>query len=113
MRSADDLVFVAPVYWYALPAPAKLLLDHWSGWLDDPDLGFAAMMAGKRLWLITTRADPDPDVPAPVEAMMARTALWLKMPWCGALHGVADAPGDITRDTATWAQAAEFLTLRQ
>ena len=41
MQTATDIVFVAPVYWYALPAPAKLLLDHWSGWLDAAETGFA------------------------------------------------------------------------
>lgn len=27
---ATNLVLVAPLYWYALPAPAKLYFDHWS-----------------------------------------------------------------------------------
>src|SRR5687768_1517087 len=27
--AATDLVMVTPVYWYALPASAKLYLDHW------------------------------------------------------------------------------------
>ena len=31
--AATDLVFVAPVYWYSLPAAAKLYLDYWSAWL--------------------------------------------------------------------------------
>ena len=29
---ATDLVFAVPLYWYGLPASAKLYLDHWSGW---------------------------------------------------------------------------------
>lgn len=109
MQAASDIVFVAPIYWYALPSPAKLLLDHWSGFLDAPDLGFAAQMAGKTLWLITARADPAPDVPATTEAAMVRTAAWLTMRWGGALHGVGDAPGEIASCPA-WAQAPGFLT---
>ena len=48
--AATDIVFVAPVYWYSLPAAAKLYLDHWTGWLRVPGLDFRARMAGKRLW---------------------------------------------------------------
>ncbi len=110
MTLASDIVFAAPVYWYALPAPAKLLLDHWSGFLDAPGLNFAAMMRGKRLWLITVRADPDPAVPVAMEQAMERTAAWLGMVWGGALHGLGDAPGDVCAD-ASWHRAPDFLTL--
>lgn len=110
MMRADDLVVVAPVYWYALPAPAKLLLDHWSGFLDAPDLRFAERMANKRLWLITTRADAAADVPTPLETMVRRSGDWLGMRWCGALHAVADAPDTVQSDPA-WEKAQEFLTL--
>lgn len=105
--AADDLVFVAPVYWYGLPAPAKLYLDHWSGWLDLP--GFAAGTRGKRLWLITTRADPLPEVSEPVERALRMTADWMGLRWGGALHGIGDAPGDVTRDGAAWGAAPGFL----
>ena len=44
-----DLVMVVPVYWYSLPASAKLYLDHWSGWMRVPGMEFKARMAGKRL----------------------------------------------------------------
>ena len=98
---------MAPVYWYALPAPAKLYLDHWSGWLDRP--GFAATMRGKRLWLITTRADPVPAVAEPVERALRMTADWLGMGWGGALHGIGDAPGAVAEDAAAWDAAPGFL----
>lgn len=107
--AASDIVMVAPVYWYALPAPAKLMLDHWSGWLDLPELRFAERMRGKRLWLITARADPDPAVAAPVEAMMRQTAVWLGMEFAGALHGIGDAAGDVLGDARAVAQAQGFL----
>ena len=109
MQAATDLVFVAPVYWYALPAPAKLLLDHWSGWLDVPGLGFADRMRGKWLWLITARADPDPTVPAPLEAMLRRSGQWLGLHWAGALHGIGDAPGEVLQDTEAMARARRFF----
>ena len=105
--AADDLVFVAPVYWYALPAPAKACLDHWSGWLDLP--GFADSLRGKRLWLITARADPAPRVTEPLERALRMTADWTAMHWGGALHGIGDAPGEVTGDRAAWDSAPGFL----
>lgn len=109
MQEATDIVMVAPIYWYALPAPAKLLLDHWSGWIDAPETGFATWIRGKRIWLITARADPDPTVTDLPEAMLRRSAEWLGMVWGGALHGIGDAPGDVAQDKAAMAAAAGFL----
>lgn len=110
MRAASDIVIVAPVYWYGLPAPAKLLMDHWSGWFDAAETGFALWARDKTVHLITARADPDPTVPEPLERMVSRSVLWLNMRWGGALHGVGDAPGDIAQDRAAMAAAAGFLT---
>lgn len=107
--NATDICLVAPVYWYALPAPAKLLLDHWSGWLDLPGAEFASGIRGRSLWLVTARADPDPTVPETVEAMVRRSALWLGMGWGGALHGIGDAPGEVLSDGAAMAAAERFF----
>jgi NAD(P)H-dependent FMN reductase len=109
MRAASDIVLVAPVYWYALPAPAKLLFDHWSGWFDAAETGFADWAREKRVFLITTRADPDPTVPLAMEEMVKRSVTWLGMGWGGALHGIGDAPGDIQRDQSALLQAQGFL----
>ncbi|PLL13074.1 flavodoxin [Tabrizicola sp. TH137] len=109
MREASDIVMVAPIYWYALPAPAKLLLDHWSGWLDAPETGFADWVKGKRMHLVTARADPDPTVPDLAEAMLRRSAEWLGMVWGGALHGIGDAPGEVSGDRAAMTAARRFL----
>lgn len=108
MKVATDICFVAPVYWYSVPAPAKLLLDHWSGLLDLPEMEFPVWIRRKCLWLITARADPDPTVAEPSEAMLRRTAQWLGMSWGGALHGVADTPDEIVHDAA-WQQASAFF----
>lgn len=108
MRAATDVVFVAPVYWYALPAPAKLLMDHWSGWLDATETGFAVWAKGVTVHLITTRGDPDPTVADLPEAMLRRSVEWLGMRWGKALHAVADAPGDVMGDAAA-IRAAEGM----
>ncbi len=105
---ASDVVFVAPIYWYAFPAPLHLFLSHLSGWLDTPELRLAETLKGKRAHLITTRADPDPAVPLQAEAMIRRSVEWLGMTWAGALHGIADAPGEVETSTA-WLDASGFL----
>ncbi|TXH94038.1 MAG: flavodoxin [Pseudorhodobacter sp.] len=105
---ASDIVIAAPIYWYAFPAPLHLMLSHLSGWLDVPELRMMDSLKAKRMWLVTSRADPDPAVPEQAEAMLRRTALWLGMAWGGALHGVADAPGQIEGSDAM-ARAVGFL----
>lgn len=105
---ASDIVIAAPIYWYAFPAPLHLMLSHPSGWLDVPELRLIDSLKSKRLWLVTSRADPDPSVPDTAEALMRRTATWLGMAWGGALHGVADAPGEIA-GTEAMARARGFL----
>ena len=109
IRAATGIVFVAPIYWYALPAPLHLLLSHWSGWLDDPALGFKVALNQKPVWLITARADPAPEVPLLAEAMLKRSADWLGMRWSGALHGVGDSLAEMEADPV-YAQAPRFLT---
>lgn len=110
MQKATDIVMVAPVYWYALPAPAKLLLDHWSGWFDSPETGFTLWARDRTVHLITVRADPDPAVTDLPEAMLRRSIEWLGMRWGGALHGVGDAPGEVLQDHDALTRAATFLT---
>lgn len=105
---ASDVVLVAPIYWYAFPAPLHLFLSHLSGWLDAPELNVMATLKGKRAFLVTSRADPDPTVPLQAEAALKRSAEWLGMVWAGALHGVGDAPGEIEASDA-WRLAPGFL----
>ncbi|MDE3078860.1 MAG: NAD(P)H-dependent oxidoreductase, partial [Paracoccaceae bacterium] len=59
-RRASDIVFVAPLYWYGLPAPAKLYLDHWSHWMRLDD-GFKAAMAEKTIWLVMAHSGSSPE----------------------------------------------------
>lgn len=105
---ASDVVFVAPIYWYTFPAPLHLFLAHLSGWLDTPELQLAPALKTKRAHLITTRADPDATVPHQAEAALKRSVEWLGMTWAGALHGIADAPGEI-ETAAVWAEAPRFF----
>lgn len=107
--AATDLVFVAPLYWYGLPAPGKLYLDHWSGWMRLPNVDFKAHMAGKTMWVITAYSDVDPNMAAPLCGTLRLSAEYMKMAWGGFLLGYGNAPGDILQDQQALICADEFF----
>jgi NAD(P)H-dependent FMN reductase len=107
--AATDIVFVAPVYWYSLPAAAKLYLDHWSGWLRVPGLDFRARMAGKRLWAVSIVSDPDRSLADPLLDTLRLTAEYMKMEWAGAVVGFGNRAGDVPNDEVGMTAAAALF----
>lgn len=107
--SATDIVLVAPLYWYSLPATAKLYLDHWSHWMRVPELRFKECMAQKTLWLVMAHSGSSPDEISPVVEGLRLTAKYLNTKWGGALLGDANAPGDIANDKAALTEAQTFF----
>ncbi len=105
--SATDLVFVAPVYWYSLPASLKTYLEHWSAWMRVPDVPFRASMAEKTLWLVTTSGDRERA--QPLIDTVRLCAEFLNMRWGGALHGRGGAPGVVEGDAEAVVAAAGFF----
>lgn len=106
---ASDLVFVAPLYWYSLPAPAKLYLDHWSHWMRRPELNFKARMAGKRAWLIMAHAGSTEAEIAPAREGLRLATAYVGMVWGGALICDANAPGDWQKDPQAQSTAKHFF----
>ncbi len=106
---ATDLVFVCPLYWYGLPAPAKLYLDHWSHWMRL-GTGFREGMAGKRIWLVMTHSGSRPEEIAPAVDCLRHSASYMKAAFMGTLLGFANAPGEILADAAALAAADRFFT---
>lgn len=106
---ASDIVFVAPLYWYGLPAPAKLYLDHWSHWMRLPDLDFKARMSGKRAWLIMAHAGSSEAEIAPARDGLRFATAYLGMRWGGAMLADANAPGDWQKDPRAISAAAQFF----
>lgn len=105
--AATDIVFVAPVYWYSIPAPLKIYLDHWSAWLRVPGLPFKEEMAKKTLRLITTSGDR-----AKTQPMMDSVRLcaeFMAMNYGGELWGKGGPPNAVKADSAAVAQAATFF----
>lgn len=105
--AATDLIVVAPVYWYSLPAAAKLYLDHWSAWLRTPGYDFKARMAGKNLSAVSTYSDTDPRFAEPLKATL--TAVYMHMHWGGHLLGSGNRPGEVLRNEKSIAAADRFF----
>lgn len=106
---ATDLVFVAPVYWYSLPAPLKLYLDHWSAWMRVPSITLREAMAGRRLWAVVVDSDQeDEGSAAPALDTLRLTARFMEMQWMGALQGHGSKPGDALTPKALTAAEAYF-----
>jgi multimeric flavodoxin WrbA len=107
--NASDLVFVAPLYWYGLPASAKLYLDHWSAWLRVEGLDFKPRMAGKRIWAITSYSGDDPRMAEPLFDTLRFTGQYMEMIWGGSLLANGNRPDDIGNDARSMARAAVFF----
>jgi NAD(P)H-dependent FMN reductase len=108
--ACSDLVLVAPVYWYSIPAPLKLYLDHWSAWMRIPGVPFKEVMAQKTLHLITTSGDRTKT--QPMIDSVALCASFLNMRFAGALWGKGGPPKAIEADAQALAQAATFFVSR-
>lgn len=107
---ATDLLVAAPLYWYSLPAPLKLYLDHWSAFMRVPGLDFKPQMAGKALYVLcATSSGEEPHLAAPLVDSLRFSADYMKMRWGGAVLGDGSRPGDVLKDEAAMAAAARLL----
>ncbi len=105
--ACDQLVLVAPVYWYSFPASLKTYLDHWSAWMRVPGVDFKGAMSKKTLRLITTSGDR-----AKAQPMVDSTELcakFLSMTWGGVLWGKGGPPQAVEADAAAIESAKTFL----
>ena len=107
---ATDLLVAAPLYWYSLPTPLKLYLDHWSGFMRVPGLDFKARMAGKAMYVLcATSSGEEPHLAQPLVDSLRFSAGYMHMRWGGAVLGDGSRPGDVLKDEAAMAAAARLL----
>lgn len=108
--AAEELVLVAPVYWYSLPSTAQHYLEHWSWWMRLPELRFRERMKGKVLSLVSAHSSEEDDAVAqpPIQSLQL-TAGYMSLRWRGALIGHGSAPGQVLTDTRALDAAREFL----
>ncbi|ABF40205.1 conserved hypothetical protein [Candidatus Koribacter versatilis Ellin345] len=107
--AATDIVFVTPLYWYSMPASAKLYLDHWSDWMRVPGAQFRKNMAGKTLWGVCVQSDNDPKGAELLIHTLRRSAEYMDMKWGGELIGSGSKPGDIRNDMRAMTAAEHFF----
>ncbi|MFK8057347.1 MAG: flavodoxin family protein [Saprospiraceae bacterium] len=107
--AADHIVFAAPVYWYSMPAPAKLYLDHWSHWMRVPGLDFRKRMSGKTIYLTSAMAGDDAHEVQPLIQSLQLTASYLGMEWGGHVLAHANAAGDVLQQSSTLRRASVLL----
>ena len=110
--AATDLVFAVPLYWYSVPAAAKLYLDYWSAWLRVPGADFKARMAGKKLWGVCALSDEDFSRADPLIGTLKLTAEYLSMEFGDVLLGFGNKPGEILSDAAALERAGSFFALK-
>ena len=109
--ASPNLVLVTPVNWYSVSWPMKLYLDHWSAWQRIPSLAFTATLKGRAMWAVVVDSDDERAGSAdPVIDALRRTADYMDMEWRGALHGVANRPGEIEQDADALAAADSFFS---
>ncbi|WP_457350896.1 flavodoxin family protein [Roseateles sp. P5_D6] len=107
---ATDLLVASPLYWYSLPAPLKLYLDHWSAFMRVPGLDFKPQMAGKAMYVVcATSSGDEAHLAAPLVDSLRFSAGYMKMRWGGAVLGDGTRPGDVLKDEAAMAAAAKLL----
>ena len=105
--ACSDLVLVAPVYWYSLPSPLKIYLDHWSGWMRVDGLPFKESMAKKRLHLVVTNGDRTKA--QPMIDSVELCAAFLGIQFAGTLWGKGGPPQAVQSDATAVAAAAGFF----
>lgn len=110
--AATDLVMAAPLYWYGLPASAKLYLDYWSAWMRVPALDFKPRMKGKTLWGVCGLSDDDRSTADPLVGTLRLSAEYLGMTWAGVLFGSGNRPGDVDADTVALEAADTFFGMK-
>ncbi|HEX4936302.1 MAG TPA: NAD(P)H-dependent oxidoreductase [Gemmatimonadaceae bacterium] len=106
---ATDLVLCVPLYWYSVPASAKLYLDYWSGWMRVPGMEFKRRMAGRRMWGVSVFSDEDPRMMEPLLGTLRLCAEYLAMEWRGMLVGYGSRPGDVQRDAGALERARTYF----
>jgi len=107
--AAEHLVFAAPVYWYSMPATAKLYLDHWSHWMRVPGLDFRAQMQGKRMLLLSAMAGDNAQEAEPLIKSLQLTASYMGMEWGGHVLAHANAAGDVSQQPEVMQAARRLL----
>ena len=106
--AAQRLVFVTPVYWYSVPTPLKLYLDHWSHWMRVESLKFKEKMSSMTLWVVAASAGAATEAEPMLESLRL-CGKYLDMKWGGHVLGNGSKPGDVLNDSDALKRAAHLF----
>ena len=108
MVQADVVVLASPIYWFSVSGLLKLFMDRWALYSRDGER-LMDLMAGKRMAVVLTCADPEPGYLDMVLGPLQQAAKWLRMKWAGDLTvpELAD-PEDLAAKPDALAAAREF-----
>jgi multimeric flavodoxin WrbA len=96
LRMTDVIVIASPIYWFTVSAQTKLFMDRCYG-LWEPQ-GY--LLAGKRIGIVLSYADPDPFVSGAVNALRTFQDMfkYVGAQIVGMAYGSASKPGEIKRN---------------
>lgn len=83
MMRAETIVLASPVYWYTMSAQMKAFIDRFND-LTGPYKPLGKRLAGKRLYLVATGAQPT--VPNSFDQPFVDLANYFDMRWGGMLY---------------------------
>ena len=96
LRQADALVIASPIYWFTVSAQTKLFMDRCYA-LGGPE---GNAIAGKRIGIVLTYADPDPFSSGAVNAlrMFQDGFRYVGAEIVGMIYGSAGKAGEIQQN---------------
>jgi putative NADPH-quinone reductase len=106
---ATDIVFVAPLYWYSMPALLKRYLDEWSAWMRIPNLDFKGSMARKHYWAISVSGAGTMEQAEPLFAALEFSARFFGAKLEKRLLGRGSKPSDVLSYPETLEAARVFF----
>jgi multimeric flavodoxin WrbA len=106
LKAAHAVVLASPVYWFNYSAQLKTVIDR--TYAIQGDNTYA--LTGKKVGILLTYGDVDLNASGGVNALRSLQDMcrFVKADIVGIVHGSADRPGDITKNTDLLTQAFEL-----
>jgi multimeric flavodoxin WrbA len=106
LHAAGSLLIASPIYWFTFSAQTKLFMDRLYAFVGPSGWG----LAGKRIGIALTYADPDPFVSGAVNALRTFQDAFRHVgaPIVGMVYGRAHGAGEIAGNAELMREAFEL-----
>ncbi|MBM4372030.1 MAG: flavodoxin family protein [Deltaproteobacteria bacterium] len=110
LRAADALILASPIYWFTVSAQTKLLMDRCYALMGDKDPEGRSPLAGKRVGILLTYAEPDPLFSGVANAVRTFQDMfgYIGAPIVDIVHAAAEEAGDIATNPEALRRAREL-----